>query len=580
MLILGAPESSHAQDLSSVLRLSENSSGQGISGGIGRPNLSPNGAFAVFRSSASNLVSADTNSNNDIFVVEIESGDVQRVNLGRNSQQGNGSSINPSISMQGPNDLYAVAFESDATNLTASGQIDQNGNTDIYLAISNLNFANERVSVGPLGVEPNGSSTQASVTITTEPDRILVSYTSQATNLVSGDSNNSTDIFLATITPPDSALDFNPATDVTTERISKSAAGLDSNGDSSGPQISANGKFIVYESAATNLVSGVTPSTNQIYLYNVAKGSTSLISKASDGTPGNDSSSAAFISFSGRFIVYMTEATNIIADGFTPQGSSLQVVLFDTKTGVSKRVNTSEDGVPGNGTSSNNMTATVSPNGRFVLFSDSASNLVSSDTNGEVDVFVKDLATEKISRLSTSASGAQANAASFGATLAFNGFTSRTGVASYVSAASNLIDDDTENNNDVFMSTFSVPALAFTRKTTLEVPPDAQVSGNRVLLDLEKFSGVSLGSQSALAGSRQVASAEKTVVRYQVEAFREGQKGKARDLRRRIIKKNQLTLGKLKTGTYIVRYQVLAMRGSKTLRRSKFSPSLRISRED
>lgn len=132
------------------------------------------------------------------------------------------------------------------------------------------------------------------------------------------------------------------------------------------------------------MVKGPTPSGKQIYLFNRDKGTLSLVSKAADGTPGNGISKTASISYSGGFVVYLSNSSNIINDGFDPGSTTLQVIRFNTATGESSRANQNELGIPGNGIGAVNINAFVSPDGRFVIFSDRADNLVANDTNGRL----------------------------------------------------------------------------------------------------------------------------------------------------------------------------------------------------
>ncbi len=568
-----------AQTLESLTRLSENALGSGADGNVGRPAIAPNGRYVAFASSAANLVLGKSDNTSDIFERSLLTGELRRVSVGRLGVEANGNSTNPAMSPVTPKGSRAIAYESNATNLSRLGNTfpDQNGFTDIYVTFPKLNNFTERISIGPGPVEADNDSVNPSITILPEPNRALIAYASDATNLTTTtDTNSHRDIFLATVTRVVED-GFNPSTTLTTIRVTNGAtAGTQTDDDSNNPQISADGKFIVYESVATNLVSGLTPATRQIYLYNVTSGTTTLVSKASDGTPGNGVSRNAAISFTGSYIVYLTTSTNIINDGQNVGASTRQIIRYEVATGVSSRVNANELGIPGNGTNGSNMLAFISPNGRIVIFNDNASNLVADDSNSSSDIFVRDFGLNTLVLLSRKPGGVIGDADSFAPSAGASSFISSTALVSFKSDATNLVDNDTEDNVDAFNASVTIPPLPLSRDTTLEVPPEVALTNDDITVELEEFDGVSFEQPASVVGTPATAvSAPK--LRYLVEARREGYSGKKADLRSKLSKRNEISFRNLKSGTYLVRYRALIKRGSKTISKTPWSPSQRIS---
>lgn len=575
--------SAFAQSVVSIDRASQTSSGEGGNADVGAPAISPNSDRIVFASFASNLVSNDENSRADIFLKNLATNEITRLTnagiIDPNTGlviESNGHSAAPTISTSSANGFFGVAFQSAADNIGRKKVAfpDNNNKSDIYLSVPKRAFFLERVSVGPNATEPNGDSMQASVAAVPLTRQFFVTYTSEATNLVEGDINGRDDIFLSKVTLPKGDV-FNTAQHVTTERVGSGLDGSNPDARSLNPVISADGQFIVFESFATNMTSAPASNRKQIYLYNVATKAVTLISKDSAGNPGNELSQVPTISFNGKFVVYASRATNIVNDGYVPEGDYLQIFMFDVSTGQTVRVNTSASGVPGNGESGNNVQAVVSPDGRFVLFSDTASNLIADDTNGVSDIFIKDLATANVVRVNRAPGGGEANAGSLLPTFAKSSFNSTTGRASYASAADNLISNDTEDRNDIFASTITIPALPLSKTTRLEVPADLTLDANnkKAVVVLQAFSGVQAAQLRALFETEAAKSSAKKV-RYQIKLTQLDVPKKKRDERTILSKRNTLTIKSLKPGNYSMKYQAQTVKNDKVIQKTPYSPTV------
>ena len=199
---------------------------------------------------------------------------------------------------------------------------------------------------------------------------------------------------------------FKPqATDVI-KPISTAADGAQGNDDSSNAQISADGRYVVFQSDASNLVADDTNNAQDIFRKDLVTGQIERISAA--GTrdapiQANGLSSFAQISTDGRYVIFTSTASNLVAND---TNNAEDVFRKDLVTGRIDRVTITVDGAQANGRSNGYH---ISADGRYVLFESNATNLVTGDTNSEWDVFRKDLVTGEIVRLSTAADGAQAS---------------------------------------------------------------------------------------------------------------------------------------------------------------------------
>ncbi|HRA38038.1 MAG TPA: hypothetical protein PLC02_10120 [Pseudomonadota bacterium] len=225
--------------------------------------------------------------------------------------------------------------------------------------------------------------------------------------------------------------------------FSKSPQGADGNGASGESAVSGDGNVVLYESTATNL--GTTPDTNgavsDVFAYDVPTNTTTKLSVNAAGAQGTSASGKPAISCNARHFAF--ESASALGSGATQAGvRNIYYAGFGSGTGK-RLVSTGLGGVAANGDSSRPK---VTDDGRFVFFESSASNLVGGDTNGASDIFVADLAANTIRRLSVSAAGTQGNGASQGPVIPCDGAT-----MSFESVASNLVAGDNNGRSDVFV---------------------------------------------------------------------------------------------------------------------------------
>ena len=343
-------------------RVSVDSTGAEADGPSSNPSISSDGLTVAFESLADDLVAGDANAASDVFVRDGTTGITERASVDSSGGEGNGASRDASLSTDG----RFCAFSSAASNLAAN---DTNGVDDVFVR-DRLTGATERVSVDSAGAEADGASSRPALSA----DGSVVAFTSAATNLVAGS------------LPGKTAVYVHDRTTGKTELVSVDSSGVPANGDSRGAAISSDGRFVAFESDAANLVPGDTNGVTDVFVRDRATGSTLRASIDSIGAQANGASSRASISANGRFVTFSSAASNLVpADA---NGAS-DVFTRDLVTGLTRRESIDVSGTEGNGDSGLDR-AVVSPDGSFVAFDSRAANLVSGDTNGRVDVFARD----------------------------------------------------------------------------------------------------------------------------------------------------------------------------------------------
>ncbi len=255
------------------------------------PSLSEDGRTVAFGSAASNLVANDTNQSFDVFVKNLDTGAITRASTAANGTQANDISISFSLAADG----RSVAFHSGATNLVAG---DTNGRADVFIknlttgAVTNASTAAD----GSLG---NGDSFNA----TQSRDGNLVAFLSNADNLVVGDTNGRTDVFVKDLT-----------TGAIT-RVSTATDGTQGNAEATGiPKISADGTKVAFTSRAINLVPGDTNLATDTFVKDLTTGALTRVSSAADGTQGNGPSNGSRLGLSadGSRVAFDSNATNLV----------------------------------------------------------------------------------------------------------------------------------------------------------------------------------------------------------------------------------------------------------------------------
>lgn len=282
-----------------------------------------------------------------------------------------------------------------------------------------------RVSVGSSGRQGNGHSGGPSLSAS----GLSIAFVSTASTLVPGDTNGKLDVFVHGVQGGQ------------TKRVSVSSSGRQGNGDSQIPVISADGRFVTFSSSASNLVPDDTNGGYDIFIHERATAKTTRISVGADGAQANSESIYSVISGNGRYVAFQSFASNLVANDTNGLDD---VFVRDREKGTTLRISVAENGDQGIGGRSD--LPAISDNGQVVAFLSDATNLVSNDTNGHTDIFVRDLAAGTTTRVSVSAKGAQANNINYMPAISANGR-----FVAFVSEATNLVPSDTSDAFDVFV---------------------------------------------------------------------------------------------------------------------------------
>ena len=363
------------------------------------PAVSADGRYVVFVSRASNLVLNDTNGVDDIFVRDTQMGTTTRVSVSSSGTQSNVTSSRPDISADG----RYVVFLSTADNLVAG---DTNGLVDV--------FVHDLTTGDTIGISKNPGSEQldgatAAVTPSISGDGHYVAYTSGLS--------------------PYYYIYIRDLLDQTTSAVGSPAySSLD---------LSADGHYLAFDSRA-DIVAEDNNSEDDVYVYDRTTTDLTLASVKSDRTIGNfNSSGGVSISSDGRYVAFVSFATNLT--GEATSDFDTDILVHDRQTGTTFAVSN-----PAASIGSSSM-PTISGDGRYIAFYATVSNLVPDDSNGVGDIFVYDQQTGQRFLASVDTDGNQANGVSQSPALTANG----TAVV-YISAATNLVLDDSNGQIDVF----------------------------------------------------------------------------------------------------------------------------------
>jgi len=416
-LLLLVGMNSHAGETTLI---SVDSVGQQGNGTSSPTSMSADGRRVAFFSDASNLVAGDTNERRDCFVHDRMVGTTSRVSVDSAGVQANGSSTSCIISADG----RFVAFSSVASNLVGG---DTNGTSDIF--VRNLaDSTTALVSVNSAGTQQDDESYQPTISA----DGRFVAFFSDASNLVEGDTNSRWDVFV-----------HDRATGNTT-RVSVSSAGSEANGFYiSDPVISADGRFVAFTSDSSNLVEADTNGRWDIFVHDRAAGTTHRVSVSSSGEQGAYDSGQASINADGRFVVFLSSSTNLVTED---NNEKTDVFVHDRILGITTLASVNSEGLQGNDHGFG--PPTISADGRFVGFRSLASNFVAGDTNGLQDIFVHDRATGETTRSSVDSQGNQ-QLGNFHALYSHLSADGR--FVAFGAGASNLVAGDTNGLFDAFV---------------------------------------------------------------------------------------------------------------------------------
>jgi hypothetical protein len=306
------------------------------------PEMSGDGNYVAFQSYASNLVNDDTNDTGDIFVYNRQTGATERVSVADDESQANNySESDPAISTDG----RYVAFSSMAGNLVSE---DTNGIMDVFVRDRQLGTT-RRISVDSSGGQVSGDERTSFGGLAISGDGRFVVFTSDVSNLVSGDTNGVEDVFVHDLLTGE------------TSRVSISSSSEQANDYSVSGDISADGHLIVFASRATNLVAGDTNGQTDVFLHNRVTGETRRVSVSSSGEQADNGSGSPAISDDGRYVAFSSAAENI-APGYL---YGANVYVHDLDTNETRRASVWSDGYAMTGTAT---APSISSDGRYIAF--------------------------------------------------------------------------------------------------------------------------------------------------------------------------------------------------------------------
>lgn len=340
----------------SLLKVSSSEFGSEANSMSAYPFISGDGQYVIFSSGASNLVPGDTAGTADVFVKNIQSGQVIWLTHGSDSTAGN-SLAGSALSLDG----HYAAFFSSYNNIVIG---DNNNGADVFWGdvssdtLLRVNTDSQNHETTPV------QSARLSIT----GDGRYVVFDSSADSLVSHDTNYQEDVFLK---------------DRQTGEIYLISRGdSEANGGSYNPFIAANGRYIVFHSYATNLTPNDRNQHADVFLKDMETGLITRLSTSLTGTEGNDNSYQPSLSAEGRYAVFVSDASNLVSGD---NNHVSDVFVKDTQTGAIAALSVSAQGVFGNGASD---WVSISGDGRYCVFQSTASNLTGQENYSGYDVFI------------------------------------------------------------------------------------------------------------------------------------------------------------------------------------------------
>lgn len=336
-----------------IQRVSVSSSGEQADSDSFNPSISADGRYVVFASNGSNLVPDDTNGVSDVFIRDTETGETTRISTNESGEEGNDTSYRPVISGNG---RYGF-FISSATNLNTTPN---RGFVQVYRKDTQTGVV-QTVSVGTGGEAADGNIEDDPLSASFDGSSVV--FSTRAMNLINGDTNGTADVFVHSVNLG------------TTSRVSVNSAGAQSVRGGRRGTLSADGRFVAFESVSNNLVALDTNRVSDVFIHDRSTAQTTRVSVGPEGVQGNGMSRTAAISADGRFVVYESLADNLVAG--MPQRAAgddtSNILVFDRLTGTTTLASVASDGTIANDTA---VRPAIANDGLVISFESGATNLV------------------------------------------------------------------------------------------------------------------------------------------------------------------------------------------------------------
>ncbi len=456
LLALGAGSAS--ADVTELI--SANTSGvDSINNAAFLATLSADGRFVAFQSESNDLAPGETDYDTDTFVRDRQTGVTERVSVPTaGGQTANRYSGEPAISANG----RYVVFGSNAPEFAPNGD----GTHRDQFIHDRVTGVTERVSVDR--TDPAFGANAETQVASVSADGRFIAYGSSATNLVAGAAPVLFDVFLY-----DRQLG-------TTIRVSKSIGNATQGGNAGSgvPTISADGRYVTYYSAASDLVAGDTNNLKDVFVYDRVTETTERISKSTAGTQANGESgfTQAAISANGRYVAFESQATNLVG---TDTNGHTDIFVRDRQLGTTQLVSVSSSGAQSNADA---QEPAISDDGQKIAFASVASNLKANDANDASDIFIRNRGNSTTKRVSNSVDGGDPQGFSnpvlgiyfYGSMNP--GISSDGGIVAFSSDAFNLTSDAVNDGAEDVFATDLNAAPPVTR--TLTVTPAGSGSGS------------------------------------------------------------------------------------------------------
>ena len=384
------------------------------------PSISADGRFVAFAAYPS-FAPGDTNGREDVYLRDRLLGTTTWVSIGMGGVPGTGFSFNPNIS---PDGRY-IAFDSTSDNLVPGGT------SGLHVQHAFL-WDSQSGMIEAVSVPTGGSQAYNGGAPVIAADGRFVTFVSRYP-FVPEDTNSDRDVYLR-----DRQIG-------TTVRISLGQGGVQGDGDVhfDFPTTSSDNRFVVFASAATNMVPGDTNGKRDVFVRDLLLGTTEIMSLDAIGNLGDGHCSRAAISADGRYVAFESASTNLV-----PGDTNGVQDLFvrDRLLGTIERVDLDSSGQQANASCHLGYYPTISTDGRFVAFESNATNLVRDDTNLASDAFLRDRVLGTTERVSVSSAGTESNGFSYSPSVSSDGR-----LVGFMSGSNNLVAGDTNQEHDVFV---------------------------------------------------------------------------------------------------------------------------------